>query len=187
MLFKVLMFFVFELPILMLRFSHLSQRAHVWLLTGQSTHLSQIVTGMSCVLLISPATSKSFSSFHMLFHLQFISRLCQDRGAYESAEYENELFLKPQTCQSLPSMLIDVDFFPNMCQNATDSDSLASSVDLSFLVHLNPLVLSVLGPFAALNYFYSLCNLGVNPRIHSAPMKTNQFFCVLQVDCFSCI
>lgn len=159
------------LPMLMFRFSHLSQRAHVWLLTGQSTHLSQIVAGMSWVLLTSPATSKSFSSFHMLFHLQFISRLCWLICPSVLTEYENELFSKPQTCQSLPSMLIDLTsclISVKMQLTANPWPLLWISPSLFIYTLLSSLCSS---PLAALKYFLLICRLGMNPRILSASLR----------------
>lgn len=90
--------------------------------------------------------------------------------------------LSHKTCQSLPSMLVSIDFSPSKCQHTTGRISSASAAD-SLLLWL----LSLLCP----SPFLSLCCLS-QPQKSSTEMRTvlfswisEEFILILSPCCFS--
>lgn len=84
------------------------------LLTGQRTHLSQVVMGLS----LATTNSSLLLTCYLLFHS---TPGCADLFSLLSLQCvcvsESYLSPKPQTRQSLPSMLISIDFLPSKCQH----------------------------------------------------------------------
>lgn len=113
---------------------------------GHGTHLSQVVIGSSWGLSKSPSTSNGLSSLavltcYLLYH--------RTSGSADSCAHlsrhrvsESKFFLKPKTCQSLPSMFVSIDFTPCKCQHATDRNSSASAANSS-----SPTTLTCLSSF----------------------------------------